>query len=130
MFYFLLKILDFFIFFHKNLNFLSFFTLYRQFLEPDIELIFIKSYGGDKMIKERHGVIEDNFNIDVTYPLLVLNRTKEDILDSIVFIASHFKLDLEAFIYNNKLFIKVAGYEKEINKFKFDILTFPYFGYR
>ena len=82
------------------------------------------------MVKETRGVIEDSFNIDVTYPLLVLNRTKEDILDTTVFIASRFKLNLEAFVYNNKLFIKVVGYEKEINDFKFDLLTFPYFGYR
>ncbi|MGE4457455.1 MAG: hypothetical protein AB7E13_10985 [Arcobacteraceae bacterium] len=82
------------------------------------------------MIKKRHGVIEDNFNIDVTYPLLVLNRTKEDILDTTVFIASHFKLDVEAFVYRDKLFIKVVGYESEINKFKFNMLTYPYFGYR
>lgn len=82
------------------------------------------------MIKEKYGIIEDSFNIDVTYPLLVLNRTKEDILDSVSFIASYFKLDLEMFIHNNRLFIKVEGLEKEIDKFKFDILTFPYFGYR
>lgn len=100
-----------------------------QFFKSDIEFFTkFKREGEEKMVKFKdYEIAEDNFYLDVTYPLTILNRTEEQILNSVGFIASRFRLNLEMFIHNNRLFIKVRGQEKEIDKFKLDLLTFPYF---
>jgi hypothetical protein len=72
-------------------------------------------------------IAEDNFYLDISYPVLILNRSEEQILNTVELIAKQFKLNLKMFIHNRRLFIKVRGQEKEIDKFKLDLLTFPYF---
>jgi len=82
------------------------------------------------MLIDNYVYSEQNFNIDVTYPLNTLKKNKEDIINIAVSIANLYNINnFEMFIHNSKLFVTVEGKDSDITNFVSSLLSFPYFYY-
>lgn len=81
------------------------------------------------MVKD-YELVNQSIVLDVTYSLINLKKTVDDIFDSLYFIASQYKAcKIQAMIRNNKLIIDIEGRESDVISLTHDILTFPTIGY-